>query len=342
MERTPLRAVLYRVGWTKLYDGTEEPIGGGKYNEEYVGAEVTSFLPHEGHLYGFVSSLPSNRINLHRVDPSSDADPRRVDLVVWTSTAPDQGGQRVIGWYRNALVHAQEQPAPSSDHGIWQTMCRVEDAVLLPANCRTMRVPTRGEGRFGQANLRYLHSDSGQPDPPKWWDETLAWIDQYEGDNLLEHPESAVLEDLNDGIDGRQGGQGFCANADERRAIEHHAMREAIAYLERDGWELLDRWAYKSKPYDLVFRANGRTIKVEVKGTTGRGERVLVTRREVESAQAAPDEYALVVVKEIELTRSDEPTCSGGETRCIHPFEPSSAALRPLAYEFRFEPEHDA
>ncbi|HST59490.1 MAG TPA: EVE domain-containing protein [Longimicrobium sp.] len=129
------------------------------------------------------------------------------------------------------------------------------------------------------------------------------------------------------------GGQGRGLGAAERRAVELRAMELAIAhYAQR--WETVDDVA-STRSYDLECRSGDRYLRVEVKGTTGRGDSVLLTANEVTHAGAQAPHVALFVVSGIQLRREpgSDPVASGGSVRIFEPWEVDACTLRPVAYE---------
>lgn len=131
-------------------------------------------------------------------------------------------------------------------------------------------------------------------------------------------------------------GQGFLTDAGARRAIELHAMKLVTEHFKAQGWVVTDRSA--SESYDLLAEADGRTVFIEVKGTTGRGDVVELTRKEVEFAQANRERMALAVVAHIALSAiGEEASASGGELVIRCPWAPEATALRPINFTCRLE-----
>ena len=86
-------------------------------------------------------------------------------------------------------------------------------------------------------------------------------------------------------------------------------------------------------PYDLLCLSDNNELRVEVKGTTGAGEKVLLTHREVESARRNHPDTALFVVSRIQLDRTGtEPVASGGTATEILPWYPDDEALVAITY----------
>jgi len=116
--------------------------------------------------------------------------------------------------------------------------------------------------------------------------------------------------------------------------VETGAIGIAIAFYEDDGYSVTDVSRYQS--YDLECTKSGTEVHVEVKGTTGIGDHILLTRNEVIHAMEFPG-AALFVVNKIERTHSVSGTCqaSSGETsELLHPWKIDQGALEPMAYSY--------
>lgn len=132
---------------------------------------------------------------------------------------------------------------------------------------------------------------------------------------------------------------GRMSESARRIAVELHAMKEARRHL-RDtlGYEdseITDTSA--DRPYDYECHHDGLPpLRVEVKGTTGAGSSVLVTRGEVDHARDGEITTALFICSEIELTtnKAGEHVARGGTTRWIDPWRPTPARLRAESYTY--------
>jgi hypothetical protein len=130
-----------------------------------------------------------------------------------------------------------------------------------------------------------------------------------------------------------RSGQGFRLTAQERRVVERQAMDTAQAHLLAAGYEVED--VSKKRPYDFLATRDGRSIIVEVKGTTGGLGSVVLTSNEVMAHQSGHPENALIVVHSIELDRtSDPPIASGGHLFKLHPWTIDASALQPLSFQY--------
>jgi len=126
------------------------------------------------------------------------------------------------------------------------------------------------------------------------------------------------------------GGRADILTAEERRAIELHAMAAARRHYESCGYDVSDCSA--SRPFDLLCRQRRRTLFVEVKGTMTSGESVILTSNEVEHARSHAADSALAVLRDINLAPSG--AASGGTLEIIEPWRVDPKALRPTQFEY--------
>jgi Domain of unknown function (DUF3883) len=165
-----------------------------------------------------------------------------------------------------------------------------------------------------------------------------AIIRRAQGRPRGDRPTSPEIEDALDATARSAGahsrrGQGFRQSAQERAAIDRHAMLRATAVLEADSWTVEDRSINHS--YDLFCQRGGKKLHVEVKGTTGDGSAVLLTPNEVEFARNAFPEMALLIVHGVELAIDEhgEPKASGGEIELEVPWEiDAGGTLKPTGF----------
>jgi hypothetical protein len=137
---------------------------------------------------------------------------------------------------------------------------------------------------------------------------------------------------------GAKGGrQGYGLDAAGRKVIEDHAMARAASYFTALGATVED--VSRTECYDLkCIDADGHEFHVEVKGTTGLGETILLTRNEVAHAEKMHPGIALFVVSQIELRRTNgTPVANGGGDRLIYPWKLDRSKLEALAFSLELE-----
>ena len=131
----------------------------------------------------------------------------------------------------------------------------------------------------------------------------------------------------------RKGRSGRGLTASERKAVELRAMEVTRIHLS-SSWSTIEDVS-ATEPCDYICVSNEKTLYVEVKGTTGLGDIVTITRNELALARAQYPNTLLAVVSEIDLQRdTDPPTASGGNLKLLSPWEIKQEDLEPLAFDF--------
>jgi len=131
----------------------------------------------------------------------------------------------------------------------------------------------------------------------------------------------------------RGGGQGRGLDAVQRRAVEDHATRVVTLRLEREGWGVSDV-SREHIGYDLLATRGEEQMHVEVKGTTGEGSSVLLTKNEVSHARR-DGRATLAVVSGIRLVSAGVGwEGEHGTETVFRPWRPDDGTLTPLVYEW--------
>lgn len=143
---------------------------------------------------------------------------------------------------------------------------------------------------------------------------------------------SAVVEIVAGRI--RSSGQGFLVNQAVRAAVERHAMAWAIDFYRHQGWTVDDVGAIE--PYDLRCTLGAEERHVEVKGMTGLGETLILTRNEVVHAQERRYTTDLFVVTGIQIAEreSEHPQPSGGFAHVWRNWIPEEQDMKPVGYMY--------
>jgi len=160
------------------------------------------------------------------------------------------------------------------------------------------------------------------------------WAHSF-GDRELTHKEGEIELAIQEllGKPRSRGGIAPGLTSAQRKAIEDRAMLVAKEALTREHWKWED--TSKGHPYDLLAERGEIKMYVEVKGTTTAGERVVLTRGEVNHHRRNKAESALYVVSGIELGGTKEaPEARGGLLRSLSPWSIDDADLEPLAFEY--------
>jgi hypothetical protein len=155
----------------------------------------------------------------------------------------------------------------------------------------------------------------------------------------IENQAAGALELLDTPAVGAHGPAGFRTAAAERHAIEDRAMEVVKKQFTDDGWDVED--VHHRSPYDLDCHRAGEVRQVEVKGTCGSGETVILTAGEVRIADNCPGRACLALVTGIKLDidGQSEPRATGGHLRLIDNWCIDPTALRILAYQYSIPPD---
>lgn len=340
MAKSPMRVLFARIGWMNFYSGIvpgdPELIGGGAYNETEIGSEVLNFVAHHGRMYGFVQGIREHPLAVERIDPGADGQDRVMStLVILVSRRPNQRGQVIIGWYKNAIVYreAASDPRPKfRSQRAFNITARQKDAFLLPTKERWEAVPG-GAGAFGQANVCYPLQRDGRPKKATWMSRAIEYVMGYAGANLVTDPEIETQNQAAaqaEAVTAAGQGQGFASTPAQRRAIENHAMVRALAHFRRH-YSVVENISTQHGVLDLRCGSAGKTrVHVEVKGTTTVGESVILTRREVERARKGGT--ALYILHSIRL---EGDRAFGGQERVIYKWEIGRGRLTPLNFSYK-------
>jgi hypothetical protein len=160
-------------------------------------------------------------------------------------------------------------------------------------------------------------------------------VDQRTVESLNTSPEvEDVLAVIEPRSAGAHRGQGFQSSVQVRRATERHAMDRAKTHFAEQGWQVEDVSA--RAPFDLKCVKPKRTdLRVEVKGTTGDGTQILLTRNEVDHAHTVYPDIALFVLHHIDVeVKETEVMAYGGSPRIILPWDIRSGILVPLGFSY--------
>jgi hypothetical protein len=165
------------------YDSTrdpdEQPIGGGRFNEDDVGSECENFRRCGRRLLGFVRP-PSARggINIERLGGQRGASVVDGVLVILVAKHPTQGKQRIVGWYDRARCHAEQADRSSRErgvYGVYNFECAAADAQLLEPIQRTQEIP-KGRSAMGQANVFYAEYPQNRGKAGAWIDAAVRFV----------------------------------------------------------------------------------------------------------------------------------------------------------------------
>lgn len=128
-------------------------------------------------------------------------------------------------------------------------------------------------------------------------------------------------------------GQGRGLSGPERQLVETEAMRVAKQWLTEKGFEWTNVSAFESCDFRAVH--NDEEWVIEVKGTTGGPESVLLTRNEVALHRSSYPRNALLVVHQIGLSDDRTKISQAGKLLSIVPWAIDDEHLKPVCFEYR-------
>jgi len=330
--------VFVRTGWMKTYEGSrtqEQPLGGGKYNKDHIGAEKDNFLPDAfGRLHGFFSVKSGNdSINLFRVDGRTET--KKLDqlspvLVIFVATHPDGRGAVIVGWYKNARLYRHCQQS-SNGHN-FRVEADAKDAVLVPYIKRKPKIKT-GQGGMGHSNVFYLFDQKGNPILLPWANVAIKYVNKYAGDNALNPGATDVVDTVTSAEIQQERKAGRTSNPKLRKAVEEHAMRVVDQHYKNQGIVIEDH--SKKCSYDFFYKDQGIGRYIEVKGSQLKNPAIILTRNEVKFARKNWQHMELCVVHSIKVEGQDDPKASGGTLERFPQWNPDNHKLEATQYECR-------
>ncbi len=341
-----MRVLFARVGYMKFYQGPqkgdERPIGGGKYNNNELGHEAYNFKDVDGQLYGYFQPHMKSpyKINLKRIDPSSIDNFVDDVLVIFFSKNTIGKGQVIVGWYHNATVHEtilSPDNQEERDNFGYNLVSAKKDSVLLPISKRKYAIGhgIEGikEGNPGQANAFYIYDSKLNKKEcnqiNSWIYDVIEYIKGYEGEKI-DSFEDEVLEEI-DNSTFISSGQGFQSNILIKKAIENHAMDMCKEHFTKNGYKLID--TSLNKPYDFLAKKGSKELFIEVKGTQATGEKIILTKNEVEMSKKHGEKMVLFLVHSIKLNKKSTKKNSGVIV-IKWPWKLDKKKLTPISYTY--------
>jgi hypothetical protein len=266
--------IFVNIGWMVSYKGpkNDPTIGGHGWlkNHDY-GHEAWNFLPHKGKLYGYVPR--SQRIDLKRLGATAKENRVSGATVVWIARSPRNGHTYIVGWYSDATIHRETDffivPRANGQSVKYQIEAAVEGMKLLTPDQRVVRVPTaKVKGNLGQSPVWY-----GNP-------EFIELVREYlSADGVVTLTTKVKSAEVPKQPDPEM-----------RKQIELAAVRHAINYYEspEGGNRIVDSVEKDNVGWDLIVTSGDVTLKVEVKGLSGKDV----------IAELTPNEYKKMISAE--------------------------------------------
>ncbi|MBP7260271.1 MAG: DUF3883 domain-containing protein [Bacteroidia bacterium] len=266
VQRQPI--LFLRTAWMKNYKGVSEediPSGAGSYvTENLDGGEVYNFLPIKGNYYGFARIQSGRNLKLERLGAPKDASEIKNVTVVLFAKNPDWGGEFIVGFYKNAILHRNTVSLPKGTrgtHSFYMFKTAIANAQLIKEESRVFELPKDGPGQ------------------------TNAWyVEEYADKNFLNEV-LKYLANPDEYAKQRKGKKrnhpAWQSDAEKRKAVELAAMNLTADYFSNSGWDVEDV-SSKNWGWDMQASKGNAQLHLEVKGLSGDNLTVELT----------PNEYA--------------------------------------------------
>ena len=264
-----------------FYNGisNDKMVGGGKHIEETGwGYEMYNFRPNSDKFYGYVRVSKDRQINIDRLGVNKTTDKVENVTIVWTATHPDTGGTFVVGWYKNATIFRFYQEPDKKLDRFWEMQsigycmfAKTSDSKLLSKDERIIKVP-RGINGMGQTNIWY-------------------------GDNNPDFVKNIGRYVLNGIFPGVKKGSPRQTDPLKRTEVETNAVKVVIKHYEQLGYEL-NSVEKDNVGWDLTATNDVISLKLEVKGLSGKEVAVELTPNELSNLKADKKNYRLCIVTE--------------------------------------------
>lgn len=277
--------VIFNIGWMRFYRGqtaTDKIVNGGKYVAIHkTGGEIWNFEPRGGYMYGYVQA-PKHSINVEKLGAKADASFADNVTVVFTAT-PTQGGQRVIGWYRNARVWCENKTI--GDDRTYYARAKQDAVTLLDLDQRVLQVPHAGRSKqgfgMGRSNVRYVSRADEN-------DKFIKLLRKYIGNPSTTNIKSS--SQISPDSSPRQ------ADPEKRMKVEQAAIEYVKAHYKGKGFGACRSVEKDNIGWDLEFTRGSVDLLVEVKGCSGPNATVELTPNEWKAMQQKKHQYRLAIV----------------------------------------------
>ena len=128
--------------------------------------------------------------------------------------------------------------------------------------------------------------------------------------------------------------KGLGLSAAERKIIEMHAVTLAKEHFKMMGYSKIEDVG-NFESFDLKVQNETETLYVEVKGTTTKGDSIVLTRNEVDLHLRVFPNNALFLVTQIQINQGDDLKVSGGVVKVLSPWKIIEDNLSVIAFNYR-------
>ena len=287
------KMLFCNIGWMNKYQGLgagDKIKGGGSFVSKHgFGWEIYNFKPFKGKMYGYVQ--PKGKINIHRLGASKGSDKVENALVIWTARRLSGGGVVILGWYKDATVYRNHQPAPEgsdrknpdkTESGFF-IEAEEKKHRLLPIDARIFKIP-RGKNGMGQSNVWY----ADQKQHLIFKQKVLDFITNIEKGKIFKKPMPPKAKN----------GKAWQPDPYKRQKIEKIAIEKTKKYFENLGY-IVDSFEKDNIGWDLEAIQGDQRLKLEVKGLSGKDLLIEFTPKEYEKMKEYVNSYRICVVTDV-------------------------------------------
>ena len=275
----PYPSVLFlHVGWARAYQGDRDDLPTGTFRHLAEGnldiGEACNFKSYRGRCYGY--SPCGSAIDIERLGARPGASSISNVLVVWTATAPKRGGRYIIGWWHKAKVYRHIQmirPQPRRPECV--AVAKAGDCHLLADEDRTFRIPAMVKGWPGKSSSFFASDVLSKR-------ELNAIIGYVDGSAGIDDQSPRPVRRVKRAAKPTEKPGWPLLDPLLRAKIEKKAIRCVWKHYESRKWDVTSV-EKENEGWDLEARANGRVLRIEVKGRGGDG-----------SVQITPNEYGVM------------------------------------------------
>jgi hypothetical protein len=269
--------LFLHIGWAREYCGAAGDVPQGKFGFMKDGSEeaneALNFKSYRGRCYGYA---PRGTIDIRRIGASAGAEYQDDVLVVFTATNPDGSGRYIVGWYKNARVHAElRDTRPNREKPYFVAEADAEDCHLVPVDDRTFFIPAMKEGWPGVASAYYASANLS----PQNMETLLSYIGGAPSIGFAQ-------------TSANSHGRGPPRQNDPelRARVEAEAIAAVRAHYEAIGC-MVESVEDENLGWDLNASRGARLFRVEVKGRSGAG-----------AVELTPNEYRVMTDKHVRMS----------------------------------------
>lgn len=266
--------------------------GGGKHvDNEGWGGEMFNFKEFENKVYGYVQPKLDRKyqnpstITLEKLGGLETDEKLNNVTVIWTATDPDNRGTYIIGWYKNATVYRYEQPSPKNSKRKYKNIAityyattKSKDAHLLPVDERIVNIRRQEKNWMGQSNVWYADKN------PEFVKLVKEYVFKGKNPNVTKSHSK-----------GHKTGRPRQLDPLKRIAVEKSAIKFVTNYYNELGY-IVESFEKDNLGWDLTAINSRTTLKLEVKGLSGKDTLTELTSNEYQNLKSDKKFYRICIV----------------------------------------------